>query len=306
LEEKELIIIGGGPAGLAAALYGGRATLRTLLLEKGMPGGLAATTAHIENYPGFPSGLGGMDLAAQFEEQAKKFGVEIRNAQVESLSKEGEAFIVRTADEAFRASTVILATGASPSMLGVPGEKEFIGRGVSYCATCDGAFFRDQVLAVVGGGDAAVEEAMFLTRFASRVFVIHRRNELRATKIIQDRAFKNSKLEFVWSTVVEAIRGQDKVEEVVLKDVRSGATRILPVAGVFIYVGNRPNSGLVAGLAELDARGYVITDDEMRTRTSGLFAAGDVRRKLLRQVVTAVADGAVAAVAAEKYLAEKM
>jgi len=306
LEEKELIIIGGGPAGLAAALYGGRATLRTLLLEKGMPGGLAATTAHIENYPGFPSGLGGMDLAAQFEEQAKKFGVEIRNAQVESLSKEGEAFIVRTADEAFRASTVILATGASPSMLGVPGEKEFIGRGVSYCATCDGAFFRDQVLAVVGGGDAAVEEAMFLTRFASRVFVIHRRNELRATKIIQDRAFKNSKLEFVWSTVVEAIQGQDKVEEVVLKDVRSGATRILPVAGVFIYVGNRPNSGLVAGLAELDARGYVITDDEMRTRTSGLFAAGDVRRKLLRQVVTAVADGAVAAVAAEKYLAEKM
>ena len=306
MEEKELIIIGGGPAGLAAALYGGRATLRTLLLEKGMPGGLAATTAHIENYPGFPSGLGGMDLAAQFEEQAKKFGVEIRNAQVESLSKEGEAFIVRTADEAFRASTVILATGASPSMLGVPGEKEFIGRGVSYCATCDGAFFRDQVLAVVGGGDAAVEEAMFLTRFASRVFVIHRRNELRATKIIQDRAFKNSKLEFVWSTVVEAIRGQDKVEEVVLKDVRSGATRILPVAGVFIYVGNRPNSGLVAGLAELDARGYVITDDEMRTRTSGLFAAGDVRRKLLRQVVTAVADGAVAAVAAEKYLAEKM
>jgi len=306
LEDKELIIVGGGPAGLAAGLYAGRAELKTLLLEKGMAGGLAATTDHIENYPGFPAGIGGMELTAQMEEQARKFGVTIKNAQVEGLVHDGDVFTARTDEGEFRAPAVILATGASPSLLGVPGEKEFLGRGVSFCATCDGAFFKDQVVVVVGGGDAAVEEAMFLTRFASRVFIVHRRDQLRATRVIQERAFRNDRLEFVWFSVVDEIRGQGKVEEVVVKDVRSQATRVLPAAGVFVYVGNRPNTGLVADLAELDERGYVKTDEEMRTNVAGLFAAGDVRRKLVRQVVTAVADGAVAAVAAEKYLAEKV
>jgi thioredoxin reductase (NADPH) len=305
LENRDLVIIGGGPAGLAAGLYAGRAELKTVLLEKAMTGGMAATTAHIENYPGFPAGIGGVELAAQMEEQARKFGVEIGNAQVEEVLGDGDAFTVRTDEGEWAAKTVILATGASPSLLGAPGEKEFLGRGVSFCATCDGAFFRDQAVVVVGGGDAAVEEAMFLTRFASRVFVVHRRGELRATRIIQDRAFKNPKLEFVWFSTVDSIRGGGKVEEVVVKDVRSGEQKVLAAGGVFIYVGNRPNSDLVADLADLDERGYVKTDAEMRTRAAGLFAAGDVRRKSLRQVITAVADGAVAAVSAEKYLAEK-
>jgi len=305
LEKRDLVIIGGGPAGLAAGLYAGRADLPTVLLEKAMTGGLAATTDHIENYPGFPAGIGGMELMAQMEEQARKFGVEIRNAQVNELVKEGDGFTVRTDDGDWAAGTVLLATGATPSRLGVPGEEEFMGRGVSFCATCDGAFFRDQVVVVVGGGDAAVEEAMFLTRFASRVFIVHRRGELRATRVIQDRAFKNSRLEFVWFSTVQAIRGGGKVEEVVVKDVRSGEEKVLAAAGVFIYVGNRPNSDLVAGLAALDERGYVETDAEMHTSVPGLFAAGDVRRKTLRQVVTAVADGAVAGVAAEKYRVEK-
>jgi len=305
VENRELIIIGGGPGGMAAGLYAGRAELKTLLLEKGMTGGLAATTAHIENYPGFPAGIGGMELAAQMEEQARKFGVEIRNAEVEKLTEEGEGFTVRTDEGDLTTGAVILATGASPSLLGVPGEKEFLGRGVSFCATCDGAFFRDQVVVVVGGGDAAVEEAMFLTRFASRVYIVHRRGELRATRIIQDRAFKNPKVEFVWHSSVDEIRGAAKVEEVVVKDVRSGDRRVLTAGGVFIYVGNRPNTELVADLVALDERGYVKTDGEMRTNVAGLFAVGDVRQKSLRQVITAVADGAVAAVAAEKYLAAR-
>lgn len=303
MESRELIIIGGGPGGMAAGLYAGRAELKTVLLEKGMTGGLAATTAHIENYPGFPAGIGGMELAAQMDEQARKFGVEIKNAQVEKLSRVGEGFTLQTDDGEFSAGSVILATGASPSFLGVPGEKELYGRGVSFCATCDGAFFRDQVVVVVGGGDAAVEEAMFLTRFASKVYVVHRRGELRATKIIQDRAFKNSKLEFIWHSKVDEIRGVSRVEEVVIKDVRSAQTQVLKAGGIFIYVGNRPNSELVADLVALDGQGYVLTDDDMRTNVAGLFAAGDVRRKSLRQVITAVADGAVAAVSAEKYLA---
>jgi thioredoxin reductase (NADPH) len=301
---KDLVIIGGGPAGLAAGLYAGRAKLDVLLLEKGAPGGLAATTEGIENYPGFPEGVGGPDLMEKMLAQAQKFGLEVKSAAVESISWANGHFQVKTEDEVYPGLAVILATGAEPELLHVPGETEFRGRGVSYCATCDGAFFRGKTVAVVGGGDAAVEEAVFLTRFAEKVYLIHRRGELRATKVVQQKAMVNPRIEFIWHNVVEEIFGGKTVEGMQVKDVRSGEKRRLDVDGVFIYVGQKPASRLVKELVELDPRGYIITDENMQTSFPGLFAAGDVRKKLLRQVVTAVADGAVAAVAAEKYVEE--
>ncbi len=301
---RDLIIVGGGPAGLAAGIYAGRARLDVLLLERGMPGGLAATTEVIENYPGFPEGIGGPELAGLMVAQAQRFGLEIKNTHVEQISCSDRYFTVRTEDGVFQGRAVILATGAEPQLLNVPGEEELRGRGVSYCATCDGAFFRGKTVAVVGGGDAAVEEAIFLTRFARKVLVIHRRDELRATKVVQQRAMENPQIEFVWNTVVEEIQGKSTVEGLRVKNVRTGETRALSVDGVFIYVGQQPASRLVEELAELDAHGYVLADENMRTSCPGLFAAGDVRKKLLRQVVTAVADGAIAAVAAEKYIEE--
>lgn len=306
MDQQDVIIIGGGPAGLAAGIYAARAVLKTVLLEKGMPGGLVANTDFIENYPGFPEGLSGAELAMQMQNQAVRFGLEIKSTSVEAIEPvDSNGFKVTTEDGVMHAATVILATGASPKLLQVKGEKEFHGRGVSYCATCDGAFFKDKTVAVVGGGDAAVEEALYLTKFASKVHIIHRRGELRATKVIQEKAKQNSKIEFQWYSVVEEIKGIQTVERVVLRDTRDSTTRELDVDGVFIYIGTEPSSELVANLVELDAQGYVITDEEMRTSQPGLFAAGDVRKKLLRQVVTAVADGAIAAVSAEKYLSEK-
>lgn len=301
---KDLIIIGGGPAGLTAGIYAGRAKLDVLLLERGMPGGLAATTEVIENYPGFPGGIAGPELMGQMLAQAQRFGLEVKSAAVEKVRCVDGEFVILAEEETFRSRAVILATGAEPQLLQVPGEERLRGRGVSYCATCDGAFFRDKTVAVVGGGDAAVEEAVFLTRFANKVLLIHRRGELRATKVVQDKAKRNPRIEFVWHSIVEEILGADAVEGVRVRDVRTGETRVLDVAGVFIYVGQKPASHLVEELAELDSRGYVLTDEQMQTRCPGLFAAGDVRKKLLRQVVTAVADGAIAAVAAEKYVEE--
>jgi len=301
---KDVIIIGGGPAGLSAGIYAARAALDTLLLERAMTGGLAASTEHIENYPGFPEGSGGPELMSRMEAQARRFGMEITTGNVEQIIKEEKAFTVKTEDGDYQTRTVILATGAYPRLLHVKGEQDFLGRGVSFCATCDGAFFRDKKVAVIGGGDAAVEEAMFLTRFAARVYIVHRRDQLRATRIVQQRAFKNEKIEFVWNNVVEEIIGRDKVEGVMLTNVQSGEKQRLDVDGVFVYIGYQPNSALVAGLAEVDERGYVITDENMATSCPGLFAAGDVRKKSLRQVVTAVADGAVAAVAAGKFIEE--
>ncbi|HHW43352.1 thioredoxin-disulfide reductase [Desulfofundulus thermobenzoicus] len=300
----EVAIIGGGPAGLTAGIYAARAELNTVLFERAMPGGLAASTEFIENYPGFSEGIGGPELTAQMEAQARRFGLEIRNNNIESIKQENGLFVLDTDDGPVNARAVILATGAQPQRLNVPGEETYHGRGVSYCATCDGAFFRNKQVAVVGGGDAAVEEAMFLTRFASRVYIIHRRGELRATRIVQTRARQNPRIEFIWHSVVEEILGDTGVTGVRIKDVRTGDTRRVPVDGIFIYVGFHPASNLVKGLVELDERGYVIADDQMRTSCPGLFAAGDVRKKSLRQVVTAVADGAIAAVSAERYLAE--
>ena len=300
--ERDLAIIGGGPAGLAAGIYGARAALKTVLFELGMPGGLAASTDVIENYPGFSEGVGGPELAQSMEAQAKRFGLEIVYSGVEEIAKKEGYFLLKTDDGEFKTGAVILATGAKPNFLKVKGETEYHGRGVSYCATCDGAFFRGKKLAVIGGGDSAVEEALFLTKFADKVSIVHRRGELRATKYLQQKAMKNDRIDFVWHSVPVEIRGQDTVGSVAIKDVRSGEISDLPVDGVFIYVGHSPSTDLIKGLAELDEKGYIITDDEMRTGTPGLFAAGDVRKKILRQVVTAVADGAIAAVAAEKYL----
>lgn len=300
----EVVVIGAGPAGLAAALYAGRARLATVVLERGAAGGQASTTHLIENYPGFPEGITGPDLMQRMEQQARRFGAEFRYAEVRALAtgEDGGGFLISTSDGDLRAPAVIVATGTEPVRLGVPGEDRLRGAGVSYCATCDGAFFRDKHVLVVGGGDSALVEALFLTRFASRVTVVHRRDELRATKVVQEDAFKNPKIGFAWNSVVDEILGADRVEGVILKDTRTGEKRRLDADGVFVAIGSRPDTGFVAGLADLDPQGYILTDDRMRTRTRGLFAAGDVRAKTVRQVVTAVADGAVAAVEAERHI----
>ncbi|MDK2924788.1 MAG: thioredoxin reductase [Bacillota bacterium] len=300
----DVIIIGGGPAGLAAGLYAGRAKLKTLLLEQMLAGGQAATTDLIENYPGAPEGITGPQLTERMEEQAKKFGVEFLMAQVTGVDLKGREKVVITSEGNYKGKTVIIATGATHRKLGCPGEEEFTGRGVSYCATCDGAFYEDLPVAVVGGGDSAITEALFLTKFASRVYVIHRRDTLRATKVVQDKAFAEPKIEFIWNSVVEEIKGGEMVEEVRLKNVKTGALQDLPVKGVFIYVGLVPNTEFLKGQVKLDERGYIPVSANMETDVPGVFAAGDVTVKLLRQVVTAVGDGATAAVAAEKYIEE--
>lgn len=305
MERKDLVIIGGGPAGLSAGIYSSRAALKTVLLERGVPGGLVVNTEFIENYPGFAEGTGGPELMSQMESQGRRFGLEILSTNVEGIKIVDKDFIVKTDSGEISAAVVVIATGVQPQLLGVKNEAELTGRGVSYCATCDGAFFRGKRVAVVGGGDAAVEEANFLTKFAEKVFIIHRRGELRATKVVQKKAFENPKIDFVWHSVVDEIQGNDTVEAVLVKDVRNNERTSLKVDGVFIYVGQRPNSGLVKDMVKLDEKGYIVTDENMNTSHPGIFAAGDIRQKLLRQVVTAVADGAIAAVAAEKYLEEK-
>lgn len=302
MDKFDVAIIGGGPAGLAAGIYTSRAALKTVLIEKGMPGGLAASTEMIENYPGFAQGIGGPELAMQMDAQARKFGLEVKSANVEMIISANAGFSIKTDDEEIITRTVIVATGAQPQKLAIPGENKFHGRGVSYCATCDGAFFKDKIVAVVGGGDSAVEEALYLTKFAQKVYIIHRRDELRATKILQQRAKDNDKISFLWNTVVEQINGEATVKEIITKDVRNGEKNSLQVDGVFIYVGTRPVTEILKDLIDLDERNYILTDENMCTSKSGIFAAGDVRKKSLRQVVTAVADGAIAAVSAEKYL----
>jgi len=301
MDKRDLVIIGGGPAGLSAGIYAARAALNTLLLERGVPGGMVVSTQNIENYPGF-AGIGGPELMMQMEKQARGFGLEIISANVERLEPSAKEITVMTDKGPIRTGALVIATGAQPQLLNVKGEAEYTGRGVSYCATCDGAFFRGKKVAVVGGGDAAVEEAIYLTRFAEKVYIIHRRGELRATRIVQQRAFMNPKIEFVWHSVVDEISGTETVDTALLRDVRNNSRSPLAAEGVFIYIGYRPNSSLVKDLVTLDDKGYILTDDNMLTSQPGIYAAGDVRQKLLRQVVTAVADGAIAAVAAEKYL----
>ncbi|WP_059032311.1 thioredoxin-disulfide reductase [Tepidanaerobacter syntrophicus] len=299
----DVAIIGAGPAGLSAGLYAARAKLSTIIIEKMYPGGQAAMTYRIENYPGFSDGIGGAELAEAMKSQAERFGAKILNNGAVKIVKEDNIFnIILDNDDNVEAKTVILAAGASAKKLGVKGEIEFTGRGVSYCATCDGAFYANKTVAVVGGGDTAIEEALFLTRFASKVYVIHRRNQLRATKILQERAFQNSKISFIWDSVVDEIRGKDTVNELVVKNVKTGELESISVDGIFVAIGQTPLTDFVKDIISLDNQGYIITNEHMMTNVPGIFAAGDIRQKPLRQVITAASDGAVAAVEAGRFI----
>ncbi len=301
----DVLIIGSGPAGLAAGLYAARAELATLIIEKGANGGQIATSWEVENYPGAPEGTTGPSLTSRMYEQCAAFGVEFATETFQNFEKTGNTFEVTTSSTVYQTRTIIIATGAQPRLLGCPGELEFRGLGVSYCATCDANFFRNMEVAVVGGGDTAIEEALYLTKFASKVTVIHRRDELRATKILQKRAMNNEKIHFIWDTVVEEIKGDGLLNALALKNVKTGEISELPVSGVFIFAGQTPNTECFVGQIEKDARDYIITDEEMRTNIPGVFAAGDVRHKSLRQVVTATGDGAIAAVNAAHYIEQQ-
>ncbi len=301
--DYDIVIVGGGPGGLTAGLYGSRAELKTLLVEKYMPGGQIANTEDVEDYPGFEH-ISGPELAQKMTDHAKKFGLEIISDLVENVHCRGEIKVVKTPEREITAKAVIIATGGSPNLLGVPGEKEFSGKGVSYCAICDGAFFKGEIIAVAGGGDAAVEEAMFLTKFGSKVILIHRRDQLRAQKIIQTRAFANEKLEFIWDSVVEGIAGDTKVRSLTLKNVKTGETSTLDVGAIFVFIGFVPNSDIVSESVKKNEAGYFITDDKMETSIPGIYAIGDVRQQLVRQITNAVGDGTTAAVAAQKHIEE--
>lgn len=306
-EEKkyDIVIVGAGPGGLTAGLYGARARRKTVCLEKYLPGGQIANTGEVEDYPGFEH-ISGSELAMKMADHAKKFGLEIESEEVEEIYVDGNDRVAKCASgNIFRAKAVILSTGGSPIYLNVPGEKEYSGKGVSYCAICDGAFFKDQVIAVAGGGDAAVEEGTFLTKFGSKVYIIHRRDELRAQKIVQKRAFDNKKIEFIWDTVVESINGDDKkIRNLSLKNVKTGAKSKLDVGAIFVFIGFHPNSNITREALRKDNGGYIITDEKMETSIKGIFACGDVRSQLVRQITNAVGDGTTAAVAAEKYIEE--
>ncbi len=303
----DVIIVGAGPAGLCAGMYAGRGMLNALVIERGMPGGELLNTEAIEDYIGFES-IKGPELANLMAEHAKKFGAQIVMDTVESIVRrdDGDFDVTTQRGTTYRAPAVILTAGGTPRKLDVPGEQEYAGKGVSYCAVCDGAFFKGEVLAVVGGGDAAVEEADYLTRYAEKVYIVHRRDALRASPIIQRRAFKNPKIEVVWNKVVEEVEGNERgVTQLRLKDTVSGGQSTLSVGGVFIFIGFTPNSGLIKGHFDHDPSGYIITDSNMMTSIPGLFAAGDLRVQLVRQITTAVGDATTAAMAVEKYLTER-
>lgn len=304
MEDVDVAIIGGGPTGLAAGLYAARAQRRTVVWERGVLGGQIAITGTVENYPGFPDGVEGPILALDMHRQAEQFGMETKYEGVSriALEPEGPQFILDTVDGSYRAKVVIVAAGADPVKLSVPGEEAFTGKGVSYCATCDGAFFKGEIVAVVGGGDAAVEEAIFLTRYASHVYLIHRRDELRASKILQERAFANEKIEFLWNTTVEDITGADDVDAVTIRDVNTDERRPLEVGGVFIFIGHHPNSELLGQHTRLDEGGHAFVNLWMESEQPGLYVAGDVRVDSARQLASAVGDGVTAAIRSEHYL----
>lgn len=298
----DTVILGGGPAGFSAGLYAARGELSTAIVDVNMLGGQPSNYLELENYPGFVC-IGGYELMEKFEKHADKFGInKFPMQEILSVDLISNPKVIKTKEYEFNAKTVIIATGAKPMKLGVKGEKEFVGRGVSYCAVCDGAFYKDKVVAVVGGGNAAVEEAIYLTRFASKVYLIHRRDELRADKIVQCRAFENPKLEFVFDSVVKEIVGEDCVKSLVLENVKSKELTNLSVDGVFPYIGISPNVDNFSGQITQDSKGFILTDDTMKTSIDGVFAVGDVRVTPLRQVITAAADGAISAVYASRYI----
>jgi thioredoxin reductase (NADPH) len=300
----EVIIIGGGPAGLTAGLYTSRAGLRSLLLERGPLGGQMVNATLVENYPGFPEGIAGPELGSLMHRQAARYGLEVVSVEVTGIS-EGQGYSVATTEGRFEAATIIIAAGSEYRKLGVAGEENFSGRGVSYCATCDGFFFRGREVAVVGGGDTAITDALELSQHASKVYVIHRRDQLRAGKALQERAFAHPKLEFIWNTVVEEASGDKVLKELKLRNVKTGQQSNLRVDGVFVAVGLMPNSHLFFNVLELDDAGCIVTDETMATSAPGIFAAGDIRRNSPRQIAAAVGDGVTAAMSAFKYLQEQ-
>ena len=310
MKKYDLVIIGAGPAGLAAGLYAGRARLNTLIIEKQKNGGQIVITSEIENYPGCLDEETGPSLIDRIVKQTEKFGVDHVFDTVTDVELEGEEKVIKCLNGEYNAKAVIIAAGAHPVPIGCPGERELSGKGVSYCATCDAAFFEDFEVYVVGGGDSAVEEAMYLTKFARKVTIIHRRDELRAAKSIQEKAFANPKMNFMWDSVVEEIKGDGLVESMIVKNVKTGELTEIKADeedgtfGIFVFIGFKPNSDLFDGKVQMDERKYIITDDDMKTDIPGVFAAGDIRKKSLRQVVTAAADGAIAAVQAGKYIEE--
>ena len=303
-KDYQLIILGGGPAGLSAGIYAARNKLNTLLIEKSMTGGLAVYAELVENYPGFPDGINGMELTERMLKQGEKFGLKTLTAEVTALEIKDKIKIVKTSEGDLTAKAVIIALGSERINLGVPGEKEFVGRGVSYCATCDAAFFKNKPVAVVGGGNSAISEAIHLAKFASSVGIIHRRDQLRATPVFVDKARSEPKIKFILNTTVDSIEGQDNVERLQLNNVSNGQKSTLEVSGVFVAIGQSPNTGFLKGLIPLDANNYIITNEKMETSIPGVLAAGDIRSNSIRQTISAAGDGATAAIYADRYIGE--
>ncbi len=302
--KRDLVILGSGPAGLSAALYAARANLEPLVLTGMTLHGQASTTAMIENYPGFPDGVGGVELGQLFQTQAERFGAEIEMDEATSVDLNHNPMLLETYGKMYKVKSLIITTGATPRKLEVPGEKELVGKGVSYCGTCDGWFFKDKDIVVVGGGDCALEEGLFLTRFAKSVTVIHRRDELRAGAILQQRAFSNPKISFIWDTVVTEIKGDESVNGMELKNVKTGEETTHETDGVFIFIGHTPNSDIFKGQLELDEQGYIKVNQHMETSVPGVFAAGEICDPYFRQVITSAGMGAAAAIQATRYLEE--
>jgi thioredoxin reductase (NADPH) len=300
--DHDLIIIGGGPAGLTAALYAARARLDVVVLEKSLPGGQVLITDWIDNYPGFPEGIAGPELSRHMAAQVARYDVPVVSEEVLSADLSEPAKVLRLPDRELRARAVVVASGASPKRLGVPGESDFFGKGISTCATCDGPFYRGKIVAAVGGGDTAVKESVFLAKFAEKVYLIHRRDQFRAEKVLQEKAFANDRIEILWDTAVTGVSGLTRVESVHLRNLRSGESQTLPVNGFFIWIGIRPNTGFLGGQLRADPFGFIEVDHHMRTSLPGVFAAGDVRATPMRQIATAVGDAAIAARSAETYL----
>lgn len=301
-EAYDIVIIGGGPAGLTAGIYAARDNLDTIIIEKNFPGGQVGITETVENYPGFPDGILGVDLAEKMFQHARRFGVQVKNGVCSKIEFDGKYKVVLFNDFKIKAKALIIATGAKPLNLNVPGENKFLGRGISFCATCDGAFYKDKVVAVIGGGDSAVEEGHYLTKFAKKVYVVHRRDKLRAAKILQERAFANPKMEFFYNCIVKEVKGEQKIDAITLYNKVEDKEFDLAVDGVFVFIGWTADTDLLKGIVEMDDSGFIMTDEHLSTNVPGIFSAGDNRLKELRQIVTAVADGAIAAKSAEKYI----
>ncbi len=300
--DYDLIIIGGGPAGLTAGLYAARARLKVILIEKVVPGGQIVVTDWIENYPGFPDGISGAELTQRMTEQAQRFGLEIEGDEVVSVDFSGSIKKLTLSDRTISSYAVIIASGASPKRIGVPGEDAYYGRGLSTCATCDGPFYKDKIVAAIGGGNTAIQESLFLTKFAKKVYIIHRRDKLRAESILQERAFASDKIEFVWDSVVTGFTGAKTLEKAVVRNVRTGETQELPVNGCFIWIGIAPNADFLGESIRRDPFGFIIADERMQTSVPGVFVAGDVRNTPLRQIATAIGDAAIAAASAEHHI----